>query len=77
MSLRRARYWYPVLDPKVFSVGDVIWLDIGEAYGYHEVRVLGHGEILVRHIPWWEVWLRQVRGRWRRFWIRRRRGLPR
>jgi hypothetical protein len=62
----RKQHWHPVLESKVFSVGDLIWIDIGPHAGYNEVRALGRKELLLRKIPWWEVWLRKVRARLRK-----------
>jgi hypothetical protein len=70
LRLRRRYVWHPVLDPRAFDRGDIIWVDSGSHHGYNEVRALGQRELLLRHIPWWEVWLRRIRGRARRWWIR-------
>ena len=74
--MRTLKYWHPVLDSKVFMEGDVVWVEVEPAVGYHEVWAVVGREVLLRHMFRWEVFLRRVRGRWRRFWIRRRRGLP-
>ena len=67
------KYWHPVAEAHLFAKGYIIWIDQGPYYGYNEVLAVGRKELLVRHLPRWEVWLRHLRGRWRRFWIRRRR----
>ena len=69
------KFWFPVLDTRMFEVGDVIWIDHGEAIGRHEVRFVGRGELLVRPIPWWEFVVRLYRGRLRRAWLRLKRRI--
>jgi hypothetical protein len=71
---KNGRFWYPVLDERVFSRGDVIWIDRGPSVGRHEVKVLGHRELLVHPIGKWEELARRWRGRLRRWWIRLWRG---
>ena len=67
------KYWDPVFDSKVFTEGDIVWLEVGPVRGYHEIRAIGRKEVFVRHLPKWEISLRRLKGRWRRYWIRRKR----
>lgn len=69
------RFWHPVLDTQLFSIGDAVWIEDCPP-GRHEVRGLKPHALLVRPIPPWEAWIRRWRGRmrrwWRRLWRRRR-----
>ena len=62
----RKQHWHPVQTSRGFSVGDVIWIDIGPHAGYNEVRALGKKELMLRRLPWWEVWVRKARAAFRR-----------
>lgn len=71
---RPKQWWYSVESTSLYKVGDIVWVQKGEHKGYNEVRAVGRREILLRPLSRWDVWKRHAKGKWRRYWIRRRRG---
>lgn len=67
------RYWIPVAAVKVFSVGDVIYLE----GSYFEIKGKLPGKLLARKLGYGELLLMRLLGRSRRWWKRLRRRIQR